>query len=98
MVHLGPHPRRNAGSPERFVPDVMGSDSAKYRYNVPRLTPSTLGCPCRCAFRLHLSGGGNVLVVGDLARPLRRPARERRGPLPSINVADALLDERRELT
>ncbi|HSY94707.1 MAG TPA: hypothetical protein VK793_03765 [Steroidobacteraceae bacterium] len=29
---------------------------------------------------------------------LRRAARERRGPLPSIDVADALLDERRELT
>jgi hypothetical protein len=29
---------------------------------------------------------------------LRRAARERGGPLPSIDVADALLDERRELT
>ena len=29
---------------------------------------------------------------------LRRPARERGGPLPSIDVADALLDERHELT
>jgi hypothetical protein len=28
----------------------------------------------------------------------RRAARERDGPLPSIAVADALLDERRELT
>jgi hypothetical protein len=28
---------------------------------------------------------------------LRRAARERGGPLPSIDVADALLDERREL-
>jgi hypothetical protein len=28
----------------------------------------------------------------------RRAARERGGPLPSIEVADALLDERRELT
>jgi hypothetical protein len=33
-----------------------------------------------------------------LVAALRRAARERGGPLPSIAVADALLDERRELT
>jgi hypothetical protein len=33
----------------------------------------------------------------QLVATLRR-ARERGGPLPSIDVADALLDERRELT
>jgi hypothetical protein len=33
-----------------------------------------------------------------LMAALRRAARERSGPLPSIDVADALLDERRELT
>jgi hypothetical protein len=33
-----------------------------------------------------------------LVATLRRAARERGGPLPSIDVADALLDERRELT
>jgi hypothetical protein len=33
-----------------------------------------------------------------LVTALRRGARERGGPLPSIDVADALLDERRELT
>jgi hypothetical protein len=32
-----------------------------------------------------------------LVAALRRAARERGGPLPSIGVADALLDERREL-
>ena len=32
-----------------------------------------------------------------LAAALRRAARERGGPLPSIDVADALLDERCEL-
>jgi hypothetical protein len=32
-----------------------------------------------------------------LVAALRRVARERGGPLPSIDVADALLDERREL-
>ena len=32
-----------------------------------------------------------------LVAVLRRAARERCGPLPSIDVADALLDERREL-
>jgi hypothetical protein len=32
-----------------------------------------------------------------LVATLRRGARERGGPLPSIDVADALLDERREL-
>jgi hypothetical protein len=31
-----------------------------------------------------------------LVAALRRAARERGGPLPSIGVADALLDERRE--
>jgi hypothetical protein len=31
-----------------------------------------------------------------LAAALRRAARERGGPLPSMDVADALLDERRE--
>ena len=34
----------------------------------------------------------------QLVAALRRAARERGGPLPSIDVADALLDERRELT
>ena len=34
----------------------------------------------------------------DWWRPSRRAARERGGPLPSVGVADALLDERRELT
>jgi hypothetical protein len=33
-----------------------------------------------------------------LVAALCRAARERGGPLPSIDVADALLDERRELT
>jgi hypothetical protein len=33
-----------------------------------------------------------------LAAAVRHAARERAGPLPSIAVADALLDERRELT
>jgi hypothetical protein len=33
-----------------------------------------------------------------LVTALRRAAQERSGPLPSIDVADALLDERRELT
>jgi hypothetical protein len=33
-----------------------------------------------------------------LVATLRRAARERGGLLPSIDVADALLDERRELT
>jgi len=33
-----------------------------------------------------------------LVTALRRAARERGGPLPSIEVAVALLDERRELT
>jgi hypothetical protein len=33
-----------------------------------------------------------------LVAALRRAARERGGPLPSIAVADALLDERREVT
>jgi hypothetical protein len=33
-----------------------------------------------------------------LVAALREVARERGGPLPSIDVADALLDERRELT
>ena len=32
-----------------------------------------------------------------LVAALRRAAQERGGPLPSIDVADALLDERREL-
>jgi len=33
-----------------------------------------------------------------LVAALRRAARERGGPLPSLDVADALLDERCELT
>jgi hypothetical protein len=33
-----------------------------------------------------------------LVAAFRRAARERGGPLPSIDMADALLDERRELT
>jgi hypothetical protein len=33
-----------------------------------------------------------------LVAAFRRPARERGGPSPSTDVADALLDERRELT
>jgi hypothetical protein len=33
-----------------------------------------------------------------LAAAVRHAARERGGPLPSIDVADALLDARRELT
>jgi hypothetical protein len=38
--------------------------------------------------------GSELRLVADL----RCAARERGGPLPSIDVADALLDERRELT
>jgi hypothetical protein len=34
----------------------------------------------------------------QLVATLRQAARERGGPLPSIDVADVLLDERRELT
>jgi hypothetical protein len=34
----------------------------------------------------------------ELGAALRYAARERGGPLPSIDVADALLDERRGLT
>jgi len=34
----------------------------------------------------------------QLVAALRRAARKRGGPLPSIDPADALLDERRELT
>jgi hypothetical protein len=34
----------------------------------------------------------------QLVATLRRAARERGGPLPSIDVADALLNGRRELT
>jgi hypothetical protein len=34
----------------------------------------------------------------QLVAALRFAARERGGPLPSIDVADTLLDERRELT
>ena len=34
----------------------------------------------------------------QLVAALHRAARERGGPLPSIEVADALLDERRTLT
>jgi hypothetical protein len=39
-------------------------------------------------------------IDADLRRvaAFRRAARERGGPLPLIDVADALLDERRELT
>jgi hypothetical protein len=33
-----------------------------------------------------------------LAETLRRAARERGGPLPSIDAADTLLEERRKLT
>jgi hypothetical protein len=38
--------------------------------------------------------GSELRLVVDL----RCAARKRAGPLPSIDVADALLDERRELT
>jgi hypothetical protein len=37
-------------------------------------------------------------MSGTYRPALRGAARERGGPLPSIDVADALLDERRELT
>ncbi|MGV0069423.1 hypothetical protein ACRU44_16980 [Mycobacterium colombiense] len=43
----------------------------------------------------------NVVTIDSelrLVALLRRAAQERGGPLPSVDVADALLDERRELT
>jgi hypothetical protein len=42
----------------------------------------------------------NETINGELrlVAVLRRAAWERGGPLPSIDVADALFDERRELT
>jgi hypothetical protein len=43
---------------------------------------------------VNRSGKGNPRLVAAL----RDAARERGGPLPSIDVADALQDERRELT
>jgi hypothetical protein len=48
-----------------------------------------------------LGGSGTGPTLDDelrLVAALRRTARERGGPLPSIDVADALLVERRELT
>jgi hypothetical protein len=56
--------------------------------------------PDRPSPRLNsCSGRPSVSVAARsfLSRP-RRAARERGGPLPSIDVADALLDQRRELT
>jgi len=41
-----------------------------------------------------VSIGSKLRLVADL----RCAARKRGGPLPSLDVADALLDERRELT
>ena len=45
-----------------------------------------------------LSSNATIDSELRLVAALRRAARERGGPLPSIDVADALLDERRELT
>jgi hypothetical protein len=41
---------------------------------------------------------GLITAALRLVAALRRAARERGGPLPSMVVADALLDQRRELT
>ena len=47
---------------------------------------------------LRMCDIGTIDSELPLITALRRAARERRGPLSSIDVADALLDERRELT
>jgi hypothetical protein len=41
---------------------------------------------------------GRAIALRHVLAALRRAARERGGPLPSIVAADALLDERRALT
>jgi hypothetical protein len=53
------------------------------------------------AARNHMLRVRDIDVIDSelrLVATLRRATRERGGPLPSIDVADALLDERRELT
>ena len=47
---------------------------------------------------LHPSPFDSIDSALRLVAALRRAAREQGGPLPSIDVADARLDERRELT
>jgi hypothetical protein len=51
--------------------------------------------PCRTS---HGATFDTIDSELQLVAALRRAARERGGPLPSIDVADALLDERRKLT
>jgi hypothetical protein len=57
--------------------------------------------PCAPSARAGFAPRMRDLEIIDselrLVAALRRAARERGGPLPSIDVADALLDERREL-
>jgi hypothetical protein len=51
--------------------------------------------------RAHCHGVRDIETIDSelrLVAALRCAARERGGPLPSIDVADALLDERRQLT
>jgi len=45
----------------------------------------------------HFPASGRFRWFGPLVAAFRRAARERGGPLPSIDVADALLDGRSEL-
>jgi hypothetical protein len=58
------------------------------------MTETPLGCLTPDVRRRDIETTDSEL---RLVAALRRAARERGGPLPSIDVADALLDDRREL-
>ena len=101
----GAHSRRVDRVLVRASPDVAvrvwgGHVRAGARRGVQFVERAGRGCGDSGA--IHADADGDVRKHGDselrLVPALRQAARERGGPLPSIDVADALLDERRELT
>jgi hypothetical protein len=94
-------PRRDGGATpvgKPYGPPILRTLVAE-KPQLQKRVLGGLGC------RIDRSKTRNCLVTIEtidselrLVAALRRAARERGGPLPAIDVADALLDERRELT
>jgi hypothetical protein len=86
-----PTPTRSPRMPANTRPPVAEKQPESARLEVSESSASLPG-------ESHAQHRHTIDSELRLVAAFRRSARERGGPLPSIDVADALLDERRKLT